>query len=118
MSKNVKGKIAYCDNKNLKGLEHLPGGHYVYIRDVDKNGKCNVNVVTSLESAHNQYNNNKLKHVRKGNVYPIPVYDSNFSKWSGITKTPITNVDINSLKSIGVKDIKRRHKFYIGKFCK
>ena len=114
----IKGQIAYCENKDLKGLEHLKGGHYVYIRNVDDNGKCSVNVITSLETSPFNYNQEKLKHVRKGNTYAIPFYDSNFSKWSGVTKTPIDNVDLNALKNVGIKKIKRKHKFYIGKFCK
>ena len=36
--KKLKNKIGYCSNSNLHGLQHLSGGHYVYIRKVNKNG--------------------------------------------------------------------------------
>ena len=114
----IKGKIGYVENKNLKGLEHLSGGHYVYINEDNKDGTCNVNVVTSLESGKEQYSLHKLRHVRKGNTYPIPFYDANFSKWSGITRKSINNVLVADIKDIGKKKIKRRHKFYIGKYMK
>ena len=114
--KSIKNKIGYVDNRYL-GI-NKPKGHYVYIRQVNKDGTCDVNVITSLESGPNIYNSKKLYHVRKGNTYPIPVYDSNFKKWSGVTKTPIKNVQIDKIESIGNKKIKRRHIFYIGKFLK
>ena len=41
--------------------------------------------------------------MRKGNTYPIPKKDANFSLWSGVTKTPIKNVPISKLKDIGKK---------------
>ena len=115
---NIKNKIGYCENKNLKGLQHLSGGHYVYIRKVNKNGTCDVNVVTSLEDERHNFNFDKLKQVKKGNTYSIPKYDSNFSRWSGINKKPIKNVKISSIKDIGKKKIKKRHHFFIGKFMK
>ena len=118
MYRKLKGKIAYCDNKNLKGLEHLKGGHYVYIRNVDKNGLCDVNVVTSLEDNNGKFDFAKLKHVKRGNTYSIPKYDSNFTRWSGINKTPICGVQVASLVDIGKKKIKKRHHFFIGKFMK
>lgn len=114
----LKGKIAYCDNKNLPGLKHLKGGHYVYIREVDKNGKCSVNIVTSLENDNKDLQLNKIKQVRKGNTYPIPKIDGTFTKWSGINKNPIKNVNVENLIDVGKKQIKRRHHFFIGKFLK
>ena len=47
------GKIGYCNNatlvlKDMYG-KSLKGGHYVYIREV-YNDRCNVNVITSLET--------------------------------------------------------------------
>ena len=117
MSKNkYKGKIGYCDNKYL-GIKSS-GGHYVYIREVNKNGTCDVNVITSLENKNKQYNFNKLKQVRKGNTYAIPKYDANFTLWSGVNKTPIKNVKTSKITNIGKKKIKKRHFFFIGKFMK
>lgn len=112
-----KNKIGYCDNKNLHGLENVPGGHFVFIRKIKKNGICDVNVITSLEKNSNQFNLDKIKHVKKGNTYPIPYFDANFTKWSGVTHNPIKNVDLSSIKDIDKKHIKRRHFFFIGKYC-
>ncbi len=111
----IKNKVAYIDNKYL-GI-NKPKGHYVYIRKVNKNGTCDVNVVTSLEDKNGRFNIKKLAHVRKGNTYSIPIYDANFSRWSGVTKTPIKNVRVDKIKNIGCKKIKKRHYFYIGKYC-
>ena len=116
--KDLKGKIAYCDNKNLPGLRHLKGGHYVYIRDINKNGKCSVNIITSLENKDRTFQMKKIDQVRKGNTYSIPKYDSKFTQWSGVNKTPIYNVEVNKLMDVGKKQIKRRHHFFIGKFLK
>ena len=112
----VKNKIGYCDNKDL-GIKKS-GGHYVYINSVNKNGTCNVNVITSLENKDKKFNLKKLSQVRKGNTYPIPKYDANFKLWSGVTKTPIKNVKTNKISNIGSKRMKKRHFFFIGKFFK
>jgi hypothetical protein len=112
--KMLVGNIGYCENKDL-GI-NKPGGHYVYIRGLNGN-KCDVNVVTSLEDS-NGLNEKRLLQVRKGNVYPIPVNDSNFSRWSGIGNNSIKDVGVVNIKKIGNKKIKRRHKFFIGKFIK
>ena len=50
----IKNKIGYCDDKDL-GIKKS-GGHYVYINSVNKNGTCNVNVVTSLENKDKKFN--------------------------------------------------------------
>lgn len=113
----IKNKIGYCKNSNLDGLKHLAGGHYVYIRKVNKNGTCDVNTITSLEDKNGRFDIKKLSHIRKGNTYSIPIYDANFSRWSGVTKTPIKNVCVDKVKNIGCKKIKQRHYFYIGKYC-
>lgn len=117
-NKKLKNKIGYCSNSNLNGLQHLSGGHYVYIRKVNKNGTCDVNIITSLEDEKHRYNYEKLKQVRKGNTYALPKYDTNFSRWSGVNKKPIQNVKISNIKDIGKKKIKKRHYFFIGKFMK
>ena len=112
----IKNKIGFCNNKDL-GIKKA-GGHYVYINSVNKNGTCNVNVITSLEDKDKKFNLKKLSQVRKGNTYPIPKYDANFKLWSGVTKTPIRNVKTNKILNIGSKRMKKRHFFYIGKFFK
>lgn len=122
MSKNYVGKIGYCDNKVLgirdKNGKILKGGHYVYIRE--QNGsKCDVNVITSLEDKNGNFKLRKLDKVRKGYVYPIPKDDADFSQWSAINLDGnITNINLASIKNIGSKSIKRRHKFFVGKFTK
>lgn len=113
---NIKNKVGYCDNKNLKGLENLSGGHYVYIRKVHKNGTCDVNVVTSLEDKKGKTNLERLRQVKKGNTYPIPKNDATFSRWSGVNRKPIKNVRVENLQDVGKKRIKKRHNFFIGKF--
>lgn len=111
---NIKNKIGYCNNKALR--INKPGGHYVYIRKLNKNGTCDVNVVTSLEDKNSRFDLKKLKQVKRGNTYAIPKYDTNFSRWSGINKVPIKNVKLNNIQDIGKKRIKKRHRFFIGKF--
>ena len=116
MKNKLKGKIGYCDNKDL-GI-NKKGGHYVFINSINKNGTCDVNVMTSLEDGRANVDLRKIKHVRKGNTYPIPFYDANFKLWTGVNKTPIRNVQIDKISNIGKKKIKRRHLFFIGKFLK
>ena len=118
MSKYKKlfvGKIGVCDNSDL-GISKK-GVHYVYIRSIN-NGMCDVNVITSLENRKSSFIFKKLYQVKNGNTYPIPKKDSNFPLWSGVTHNPIKGVDISKIRDIGKKNIKRRHHFFIGKYCK
>ena len=115
-TKEYKGKIGYCDNKNL-GI-NKSGGHYVYINKVNNDGTCNVNVVTSLEFNAFNYKDKKIRHVRYGDTYPIPIKDANFSLWSGVNLQKINNIDISAIKSIGKRDIKNKHKSFINKNSK
>ncbi len=120
--KKIKGKIGFCDNATLgiKDLNGNPlnGGHYVYIREINGN-KCNVNVITSLEDKYGNFNTFKLGKVKRGYLYPIPKNDTDFSRWSAINLDGnIKNVKISKIKNIGSKKIKRRHKFFVGKFTK
>ena len=114
----IKNKIGYCDNKNLRGLEKLKGGHYVYIRKDNKNGSCDVNVITSLEDKNKVLQLNKLKQVKRGNTYVIPFGDEKFTRWSAVNRKPIKNVKVSKIEDIGKKKIKRRHFFFIEKFLK
>ena len=116
------GKIGYCDNKTLgiKGADGkiLNGGHYVYIREVN-GGKCNVNVITSLEDKYGNFNNFKLGKVKRGYLYPIPKNDIDLPRWSAVNLDGnINNVKVSDIKNIGSKKIKSRHKFFVGKFTK
>ncbi len=116
------GKIGYCDNKTLgiKGADGklLDGGHYVYIREVN-GGKCNVNVITSLEDKYGNFNNFKLGKVKRGYLYPIPKNDIDLPRWSAINLDGnINNVKVSDIKNIGSKKIKSRHKFFVGKYTK
>lgn len=115
MSKKIKNKIGYCDNRYL-GINR-PGGHYVYIRKNNYNGTCDVNVVTSLEN-NNRYTVSKINRVKAGNTYSIPKTDANFVKWSGINRDVIRNVNIARIHNIGSRKIKKRHFFFIDKFMK
>lgn len=141
MSRNKKqyvGKIGYCDNaalgiKDVRG-KPLKGGHYVYIREV-RGDRCNVNVITSLETVQrnrrgfvikDRYGEPltdfvplKLEKVKRGYLYPIPKKDADFPLWSAINLDGnINGVKIADIKNIGSKSMKRRHKFFVGKFTK
>ena len=113
LKKRYVGKIGYCDNADL-GIS-LSGGHYVYIRKYN-GSTCDVNVVTSLEDKG--FNSNKLNKVKQGYLYAIPKNDTNFSKWSAINLTSIKGVETSKIKTIGIKRIKTRHKWFVGKFYK
>ena len=109
------GKIGFCNNVTL-GI-NKPGGHYVYIRRIDKSGKtCDVNVITSLEDKNQKFTRKKLANVRAGFVYPIPFFDGNFKRWSGVTNNPKQGIPVSNIKGIGNRYIKKRHRFFIGKF--
>lgn len=121
MAKNKKyyvGKVGYCNNSDLPGLTNLPNGHYVYIRKLNGDGTCDVNVITSLEDKQHNFIPSKLKQVKKGNTYVIPKYDANFSLWSGVNKKPVKAVKLSCIQDLNKKKIKKRHRFFIGKFMK
>lgn len=125
MSKHKKtyvGKIAYCNNSDLGILDvyggPIQGGHYVYVRNVNGN-KCDVNVITSLENKSAVIYPQRIDKVRKGYLYPIPKDDADFNQWSAINLDGnIKDVKLSALKSVGQKKIKRRHKWFVGKFTK
>ena len=121
-TRQVVGKIGYCDNKTLglKGVDGKPlkGGHYVYIRE-EYSGRCNVNVITSLEDKRGLFDFSKLRKVKYGMLYPVPQDDANFTRWSAVNLDGnIKGVKIADIKNIGLKSMKRRHKFFVGKFTK
>ena len=110
----IKGKVGFCQNKNIPALRNKTGGHYVYIRKIDKNGVCTVSTVTSLEDAKSNIYCGKMAQVRNGNIYSIPKRDGNFSKWSGVNKNT-HYVHISNIYDIGKRSFKKRHHFMIGK---
>ena len=119
--KEIVGKVGYCDNRIL-GIKNrygtYSGGHYVYIRSY-KNGKCKVNVITSIENQKGVYDLKKLSKVKNGLLYPIPKTDSNFSQWSAINLDGnIQPVKLRDIQDIGKKNFKKRHRFFVGKFTK
>ena len=121
--KQIVGKIGYCDNKIL-GIRDahgnpLEGGHYVYIRKLNNDNSCSVNVITSLENRHGIYNSNKIRKIRQGYLYSIPKKDATFSLWSAINlDCNIKKVRVSAIKNIGCQRIKDRHKWFVGKFHK
>ncbi len=125
MSKHKKtnvGKIGYCDNATLgikdKYGKPAKGGHYVYIREVS-GGKCNVNVITSLEDKRGNFDNFKLGKVKRGYLYPVPKDDANFTQWSAVNLDGnINNIPLNKVTNIGSRKMKNRHRFIVGKFTK
>ncbi len=140
--KQVVGKIGYCDNATLgikdKDGKPIKGGHYVYIREMNGTTKCNVNVVTSLESyvyvydrktkrkvrvldrtgkPVTSYDGDKLNKVKNGRLYPVPKVDAGFPLWSALNlDNNINGVKVSDIKDIGKVKMKRRHKFFVGKY--
>ena len=118
--KKYLGKIGFCDNSVLgikdESGKPLDGGHYVYIREVG-NGKCNVNVITSLENKSERFQIEKLKKVKRGMLYPIPKRDANFKQWSAVNLDGnINNIPLSKITQIGIRSMKKRHRFFVGKF--
>ncbi len=117
------GKIGYCDNITLgitdKYGKPIKGGHYVFVRELDGAGKCNVNIVTSLEDKNERYQIEKLHKVKRGMLYPVPKPDADFTQWSAINLDGnINGVPVSKIKNIGAIKIRKRHKFFVGKFTK
>ena len=111
--KGIKGKIGYCDQKDLPFKART--GHYVYIRKYDKKtGMCTVSTCTSLEDSKKKFRPNKMDAIKSGNLYPIPLKDSNFSKWTGVNRNTV-GVPLGKIQNIGSKSFKNRHHFIIGK---
>ena len=112
-----KGRIGFITDNKLFGNGSSSNGHYVYIREYNKNtGKCIVNTITSLEDYNGIYKTNRIKEIRKGNIYSIPKKDCNLTLWSGVSCNPIGNISINDISFSPNKKIKKRHRFFINKF--
>lgn len=123
--KSVVGKIGYCDNRTLgiKSTDGKPlkGGHYVYIREVTgtKKDRCNVNVITSLDDGKGYYDFDKLGKAKRGMLYPIPKPDATFPRWSAINLDGnINGIRVKDVHEIGQMSMKKRHRFFVGKFTK
>ncbi len=117
------GKIGYCDNATLgivdKYGKPIKGGHYVYIRELDGTGKCNVNIVTSLEDKNEWYQIEKLHKVKRGMLYPVPKPDADFKQWSAINLDGnINGIAVSKIKNIGKVKMRKRHRFFVNKFTK
>ena len=117
--RKLKNKIGFVNNKHLR-IYYKKGGHYVFIRKVNKNGTCDVNVLTSLEHRNKQtkkleFTDNKIRHLKLGNSYAIPKTDTNLPKWSGVKKE-VKVVDTKHIKNVNRYYIKKRHWFFIGKY--
>lgn len=138
LKKNYVGKIGYCENRvlGIRDIDGKPlkGGHYVYIREVN-NDRCNVNIITSLETVRRDkrgyivkdkrgepqtdFTPLKIEKVKRGYLYPIPKKDADFPLWSAVNLDGnIKGVKISDIKNIGSKSMKRRHKFFVGKFTR
>lgn len=49
----------------------------------------------------------------------MPIHNSNFTRWIGVTNNAIENVNISDILNIGYRKIKRKHRLFIDKFlCK
>lgn len=114
--KKYKGKIGFVLDKDLKISRDPYKGHYVYIRE-DNGSKLKVNIITSLEDKKHNLNESRINKVKKGLLYPIPIKDINLPRWSAFNLSSIT-IPKNKLKGLGEKEVKRRHKFFVGKYSK
>lgn len=131
MSFKFNGKIGLCNNSDLPDLQSNEGMHYVYIRKTKNRNKVDVHTLTTIENVIKDDKHSipivinkhgdiryidpkKIRAIRNGNLYPIPFYQSNLTKWVGITRKPIKNVDKNKI-IITNKKIWKRHKFIVGK---
>ena len=56
----------------------------------------------------------KIHAIKNGDLYPLPLSDSNFINWTGVNKNT-HKINIKKIRNIGVKTIKKRHHFIIGK---
>lgn len=117
------GKIGYCDNATLgitdKYGKPIKGGHYVFIRELDGTGKCNVNIVTSLENKNGDFDNFKLGKLKRGYLYPVPKPDADFKQWSAINLDGnINGIAVSKIKNIGKVKMRKRHRFFVSKFTK
>lgn len=115
-----RGKIGVCKNKDLGFKKNLDGVHYVYIRQVNKDGTCDVNTFTQLTLHENPklYDFKKMEEVKRGNTYVIPLKDCTLSQFSGVNHSVVHNVKLSKIKDIGKQKIKKRHHFFINKFMK
>lgn len=111
-NKNV-GKVGWCDAKTL-GLDK---GHYVFIRRVQGN-KCDVNTFSSIENANGTIEYGKVRKIKTGDLYPIPIKDDTLPRFSGIDNRVIKRIPLTKIKEIGKHRLKRRHHHYIQKYMK
>ena len=124
--KKINAKIGHVNNADLPPLKSMPGGHYVYVKA--KGGNVSVHTVTSIErkrkdrshqiplktgkKGETRYvSSRKLRQIRDGTIYPIPVKDANFKLWSAFRKKPIKNVPVSKINFSTKKKVKRKHFF-------
>ncbi len=110
---NLVGKIGWCSAETL-GLDR---GHFVFIRKA-KNGKCDVNTLTSLETSPYRFQLGKINLVRDGLIYPIPKADDNFTKFGGVDKRVIKNIPLSQVELNPNKHIDQKHHSVIKKLMK
>lgn len=113
--KKLNGKIGYCRNDKLGISNPSNEGHYVYIRK-DNGNTVDVNIITSLEDEHSEFKTRKIRKIKTGLLYPIPKKDSNLRLWSGVDLTQIKNVKKEDIQNVGIRSVKKRHKWFIGLF--
>lgn len=114
--KKYQGKIAWCPNKYLQGkhLKKKKGGHYVYIRSVDVNGDCIVSTFVSMADGSGTIKKDNVERARDGELYPLPIFDSRFPRWTALNKN-VHKVNIRNLQDVGKKTVRRRHHFMMAK---
>lgn len=114
LQKNV-GKIGWVDRKTLG----LNDGHYVFIREVNKKGKCKVNTLSSIKTRKGDgYQKGKIAQIEKGLLYPVPKQDDTLPRFGGIYKGAISNIPLSKIEDIGKHKIKKKHHQIIKKLMK
>lgn len=130
---NPNGRIGWVSDKRL-GIRKdgkSDGGHFSYL-EKDRKG-YRAYTITSIEDkkpsdkftikldidgkGHYRWlSEAKLRHIRNGNLYPIPAYDINTDHWSGINESPVRRKvyekDIQSLDKKKIVERKPRKFFF------
>ena len=110
--RGAKRNIGVCSDVDL-GLSNSTGGiHYIYIRDVKKNGMCSVSTFTSLEDKKHNIKVGKISRVRNGELYAIPTKQATFPLWTALSKE-IHFIHISKIKRFGAHRVKSKRHFFM-----
>lgn len=86
--KQLVGKIGYCSNQSL-----------------------------GILNSHGNFDMRKLAKVKRGQLYCVPKKDLSLRRWSALNLDTIKNVRTNRISIQNIK-MKKRHRFFVGKYSK